>query len=89
MPWYPSYPFLNLFLWKILPALPPSFSHFCLAFDPSLSSLPLHPEPTRLNSIQVWRITWPGHSDYFPEVIKGLLVVGFMYWGIILHNLYF
>jgi hypothetical protein len=60
MPWNGLYPRLDLYLWEVLPALPPSC--FCLAMwrrCPLLCSLSLKMWPGWLNGIKIWRISTP------------------------------
>ena len=73
----PCNPMLNLALRKLIPALKPCF--FC--FDPMsqrtiLGCRTLHPWPTWLDGIQVWRITWPIKMFQTKLLEKGKIVWG-------------
>ena len=88
MPRHTLNPSLNSRLRQILPTLGPSL--FSLLSSPGcafFSSTSLHPGPTWLNCIQVWRVPTLRHSENIHRHEDGFLIFGCMCRGLILHNL--
>src|SRR5450755_3197111 len=80
-------PFLNTPLRHLPLLINPLFPHVLSYRLRSLTSrTALHIRPSRLNGVEIGRVTWPQQFHHIPKVETPLLSLVLMRWGSVLLN---